>query len=152
MSPERIKAWLADRSFEILLEHLHFCIFWFQVFLGWIWKSKVLSTVHKLYVDMQNLGFEFIFVLASWVAGVKNKVYEVQNISNCHWLFSVLTVMTFLYRIRNKISHYSEQTCCSHIWTSWCHYLLLLSLSTSQFNTCPDFLQEQTGPALSRLI
>ena len=44
----------------------------------------------------------------------KNKVYEVQNISNCHWLFSVLTVMTFLSRIRNKISHYSEQTCCSH--------------------------------------
>ena len=58
----------------------------------------------------------------------KNKVYEVQNISNCHWLFSVLTVMTFLYRIRNKISHYSEQTCCSHIWTSWCHYLLDPSL------------------------
>lgn len=97
---------------------------------------------------MQSLGFEFFFVLASWVAGVKNKVYEVQNISNCHWLFSVLTVMTFLYRIRNKISHYSEQTCCSHIWTSWCHYLL--RLSTSQFNTCPDFLQEQTEPALTQ--
>ena len=58
----------------------------------------------------------------------KNKVYEVQNISNCHWLFSVLTVMTFLYRIWNKISHYSEQTCCSHSEEHYKHLSMFLTL------------------------
>ena len=40
------------------------------------------------------------------------KFYLVQNTSNCHWLFSILTVMTFLHRIPNRISHFPEQSYC----------------------------------------